>query len=96
MTSKMFSRAGLVALAGAILLAIVLSLPAFDASYAQTSATPAAPAADYSDTSVWLCRPGRQDACAASQDATIVAVDGSLTRETFHPAKNPPIDCFYV
>jgi ammonium transporter, Amt family len=45
MTSKMFSRAGLVALAGAILLAIVLSLPAFHASYAQTTATPAAPAA---------------------------------------------------
>ena len=32
MTSKMFSRAGLVALAGAILLAIVLSLPAFHVS----------------------------------------------------------------
>jgi len=45
---------------------------------------------------VWLCRPNTRDACAASQDATIVAVNGTLTRETFHPAKNPPIDCFYV
>lgn len=52
--------------------------------------------ADYADPAFWLCRPGRQDACSASQDATIVAVDGGLKRETFHPARNPPIDCFYV
>jgi len=44
MTLKTFSRAGLLALAGAIVLAIVLSLPTFHASYAQTAATPAAPA----------------------------------------------------
>ena len=25
-----------------------------------------------------------------------VAADGTLTREVFHAAKNPPIDCFYV
>ena len=45
MTLKKFSRAGLLALAAAILLAIVLSLPTFHASYAQDQATPAAPAA---------------------------------------------------
>ena len=67
---------------------------ALNSSRAETPAASAA--ADYADTSVWLCRPGHEDACTASQDATIVAVDGSLTRETFHPAKNPPIDCFYV
>jgi len=78
-------------------LAAILSfgVAALDSSRAEE--TPAAhAAADYADTSVWLCRPGRQDACTASQDATIVAVDGSLRHETFHPAKNPPIDCFYV
>jgi len=77
-------------------MAAILSfgVAALNSSRADTPAAPAA--ADYADTSVWLCRPGRQDACAASQDATIVAVDGSLTHETFHPAKNPPIDCFYV
>ena len=53
-------------------------------------------ATDYANPAVWLCRPGRQDACSASQDATIVAVNGALTHEVFHPAKNPPIDCFYV
>ncbi len=44
MNLKKFSRAGLIALAGALLLAVVLSLPTFHASYAQTP-TPAAPAA---------------------------------------------------
>src|SRR6202035_4336484 len=44
MTLKKFSRAGLVALAGAVLLAIVLSLPTFHGSYGQTSTTTEAPA----------------------------------------------------
>ena len=44
MTLKKFSRAGIVALAGAVLLAIVLSLPTFHGSYAQTSTTTEAPA----------------------------------------------------
>ena len=46
MTSKKFSRAGLLALLGAIALAMFLSFPTFHASYAQTpAATAAAPAA---------------------------------------------------
>ncbi len=53
-------------------------------------------ATDYANPAVWLCRPGRADACSSPQDATIVAVNGSLSREAFHPAKNPAIDCFYV
>ncbi len=35
MSLKKFSRAGLIAFAGAILLGIVLSLPTYHASYAQ-------------------------------------------------------------
>jgi hypothetical protein len=53
-------------------------------------------ATDYANPAVWLCLPGRQDACSAPQDATVVAVNGTLTHEAFNPAKNPPIDCFYV
>ncbi len=68
---------------------------AIDAARAEDAA-PAAAATDYANPAVWLCRPGRQDACSAPQDATIVAVNGSLTREVFHSAKNPAIDCFYV
>jgi hypothetical protein len=75
---------------------LTLGVAAIDSSCAAEEVAPAAPAADYANPAVWLCRPNARDACAASQDATIVAVNGTLTRETFHPAKNPPIDCFYV
>ena len=45
MSLKKFSRAGLLAFAAAILLGIALSLPTYQASYAQTPAPAAAPAA---------------------------------------------------
>jgi hypothetical protein len=77
--------------------ASILTLSVVWATVSRADDAPGAPAAaDYADPAIWLCKPGRQDACSASQDATIVAVNGSLTREAFHPAKNPPIDCFYV
>jgi hypothetical protein len=84
-------------------LILILGVAAIDVGSAQDApAAPAAPAAappapaDYANPAVWLCRPDAQDACTVSQDATIVAVNGALTREKFHAAKNPPIDCFYV
>ena len=51
---------------------------------------------DYGDAKNWLCRPGRQDACAVDQTTTIVAADGTLTREGWKANPNAPIDCFYV
>jgi len=55
---------------------------------------------NYSDSSAWLCRPGRtaadKDACQIDLSTTVVAADGSLTREAFKPNPNAPIDCFYV
>jgi pimeloyl-ACP methyl ester carboxylesterase len=50
----------------------------------------------YARDESWLCRPGRQDACAVNEDATIIAPDGKLTLEPFHPDPDAPIDCFYV
>jgi hypothetical protein len=67
-------------------LAIAVSAPAS----AQTAKN------DYADGGNWLCRPGRQDACAVDQTATIVAADGKLTREEWKANPNAPIDCFYV
>lgn len=44
-----------------------------------------------------MCRPDRQgDACAANLDTTVVAADGTLTREPFVANPEAPIDCFYV
>jgi hypothetical protein len=55
---------------------------------------------NYSDSSAWLCRPGRtaaeKDACQIDLSTTVVAADGSLTREAFKPDPNAPVDCFYV
>ena len=34
---------------------------------------------DYADDKTWLCRPGRQDACAIDHTTTVVAADGKLT-----------------
>ena len=60
------------------------------------SAQPAASANDYSQDATWLCRPGRQDACAVDLAATVVAADGTLTPEPFRANPRAPIDCFYV
>ena len=66
------------------------------------AATMASPAAaqtaknDYADGKNWLCRPGRADACAVDQSTTIVAANGTLTREDWKANPSAPIDCFYV
>lgn len=64
-------------------------------------ATPSAAATrpapnDYRQDASWLCRPGRQDACAVDQRATVVSANGKLTAEEFRANRNAPIDCFYV
>src|SRR5262245_50411876 len=69
---------------------------------AQAPAAPQAPAAevkpaDYSDEASWLCKPGRKgDACDVDLTATVVAADGTLTREAFAADPKAPVDCFYV
>ena len=51
---------------------------------------------DYSDPKSWLCRPDRQNACEVDLTTTIVAGDGTMTRENWNADANAPIDCFYV
>ncbi len=51
---------------------------------------------DYSDGRTWLCRPRRTDACVVDLTTTIVAADGTLTREEWKANPNAPVDCFYV
>jgi hypothetical protein len=66
-------------------------------SFAQVPEVKPAPAAnDYANDDTWLCRPDRQDACAVDMTTTIVAADGTLTKETFTPNPQAEIDCFYV
>lgn len=75
---------------------VVVTAPApADASEAAPAVDPVAPM-DYAQVGAWLCRPDSQDACEQVATATRVAADGRLTKETFAPASDPPIDCFYV
>jgi poly(3-hydroxybutyrate) depolymerase len=62
----------------------------------QSSTAQAAAPVDYSDDASWLCRPGRDDACAVDLDATVVRSDGTLSVERWSANPAAPIDCFYV
>jgi hypothetical protein len=54
------------------------------------------PAPDYTTDAAWLCRPGRQDACAVDQDVTVIAANGKRKIARFQAEKAPAFDCFYV
>lgn len=74
---------------------LLLSAAASSQSSAPEAAAPPA-ANDYSKAETWLCRPGRQDACAVDLTTTVIAADGKLTNEPFKANANAPVDCFYV
>ena len=59
-------------------------------------ATVAAEPVDYDDPSTWLCRPGREDSCAVDLTTTVIAADGSLSKESWAADPDAAIDCFYV
>jgi hypothetical protein len=71
------------------------ALAAAPAAFAQVPAP--LPPNNYADKATWLCWPGASpNACEVDLTTTVVATDGSTKVETFRPAANPPIDCFYV
>ena len=51
---------------------------------------------DYARAENWLCRPGRSDACAVDLTTTVIAANGTLTRESWKANPDAPIDCFYI
>lgn len=54
------------------------------------------PAPDYAAATAWLCRPGREDACARPLPTTALNANGYGSSGQVGPAADPPIDCFYV
>lgn len=77
--------------------ALIACLAFASTTAAQSPDKPAALAKnDYSDGKAWLCRPGRQDACAVDLTTTVVAANGKLTREKWAVNPKAAIDCFYV
>jgi hypothetical protein len=81
-------------------LALITLLAFAESSLAQSQTQSAPPVTttrnDYSKAESWLCRPGRQDACAVDLTTTVVAPNGKLTRETWSADPKAQIDCFYV
>jgi hypothetical protein len=74
--------------------------PAQSASAAASQLTATTPPslanADAAGT-VWLCRPGLADnPCTGDLSTTIIDAAGKETVLPTEPAKDPPIDCFYV
>jgi hypothetical protein len=51
---------------------------------------------DYSKPEAWLCRPGRQDACAVDLSTTVITADGKMTQEDWAADPKASIDCIYV
>ena len=60
------------------------------------AAAPAPAKNDYGNGDDWLCRPGRQDACAVDLTTTVVAANGKMKRKNWAANPKAPIDCFYV
>lgn len=53
--------------------------------------------ADYSNPTLWLCKPGlADDKCKINLDATVINANGSTSVEKYKAADNPAIDCFFV
>ncbi len=53
----------------------------------------------YADTGHWLCHPdlaGEANVCNGDQTTIRVEADGSSKTESFQPAADPPVDCFYA
>ena len=86
-----------ITLIAALLVAVYASGPltAQTTPQAPPATAPAKPN-DYSDEKTWLCRPGRQDACAVDLTTTVIKANGSMSRETWAADPKAPIDCFYV
>jgi len=73
---------------------LFVALSTYDAHAILPTADSTAP--DYSNAANWVCRPGSEDICTTGLDALAVYPDGHKVAQHFEPAKNPPIDCFYV
>lgn len=51
---------------------------------------------DYGAEATWLCKPGRQDPCAAELPARVITPTGLGEIATFAADPKAPVDCFYV
>src|SRR5688572_13120180 len=79
--------------------ALLLAAPALaQATQAPAASPPAMSAAgpDYADPAIWLCRPGRDDACSKPLPTTALNANGYGSVGQSAVAAAPHADCFYV
>ena len=74
----------------------VLPLLTVLAATAPAAAQPAAPRPNYASASAWLCLPGRSDVCSEPLATAALNPNGFGPVANSRPAKDPPVDCFYV
>ncbi|HEY6049490.1 MAG TPA: DUF3089 domain-containing protein [Sphingomicrobium sp.] len=64
--------------------------------FAAADAQAQSPAPDYTKDSTWLCLPGRKDSCSTPLPTTALTAAGYGATSAAAPAKDPPLDCFFV
>src|SRR4249919_1209664 len=64
---------------------------------APVAAQPARPApVDYANDANWMCLPGKADICSAPLATVSLNANGYGSVGKSVPAKDPPLDCFYI
>jgi hypothetical protein len=75
---------------------LVIAAAALAAAAPAPAQAPVPAAPDYSKPSSWLCLPGRADVCSTPVPTTALNPNGYGSVGRSMPAKDAPIDCFYV
>jgi hypothetical protein len=73
-----------------------LLIAAFTAAAAVPSTVHAQVGPNYAAAATWLCLPGRSDACSTPLPTTALNPNGYGSVGRSVPAKDPPVDCFFV
>jgi len=95
-TGRQVGQGILAGVALCLITVVAISCGGESESPTPSPSTAASPSAAPSNT-VWLCRPGLADnPCESDLTTTVLSADGTSTNEPVVPAKDPPIDCFYV
>jgi hypothetical protein len=81
--------------AGILMLSVIQATSALGQVPAKPPSGDTSPV-DYTRAEAWLCRPDITTTCFSGLDAEQVAADGAHSPAPFVPARNPPIDCFYL
>lgn len=84
------------AIAFAVFLSALSACSTAGTPHAPTSPAATAPGTAYAQADYWLCKPGRQNVCAADLSSTVIQQAANSAAEAWKANPDAPIDCFYV